>query len=47
MIYSAGGLSSGSIESRIGVRPAVSLTAGTRYIDGDGTAENPFVIGDE
>ena len=30
-----------------GVRPSISLAPGIRYIDGDGTAENPFVIGDE
>ena len=33
--------------SSYGVRPSVSLAPGTRYIDGDGTADNPFVIGDE
>ena len=30
-----------------GVRPSISLAKGTRYIDGDGTADNPYVIGDE
>ena len=29
------------------VRPSVSLVKGTRISDGDGTANNPFVIGDE
>ena len=28
----------------LGVRPSVSLKKNTRYMDGDGTAENPYVI---
>ena len=27
-----------------GVRPSVSLAKGTRYMDGDGTVENPYVV---
>lgn len=29
------------------VRPSVSLVKGTRISDGDGTANNPYIIGDE
>lgn len=31
-------------ESKAGVRPAISLKAGTTAISGDGTATNPYVI---
>ena len=27
-----------------GVRPAVSLTPGTRYSDGDGSMANPYIV---
>ena len=30
-----------------GVRPAVSLAPNTRTIDGDGTVNNPYIVGDE
>ncbi len=30
-----------------GVRPSVSLAPGTKTFDGNGTADNPYVIGDE
>ncbi len=35
--YSSGG----------GVRPSISLTRGTRAIGGDGTVNNPYIVGDE
>ncbi len=33
--------------SSYGVRPSVSLVKGTKTFDGNGTADNPYVIGDE
>ena len=36
-----------SASTPINFRPAVSLVPGIRYFDGDGTVNNPFVIGDE
>ena len=35
------------VDEKYGVQPAVSLISGTKSIDGDGTADNPYVIGDE
>ena len=42
-----GRLSDNYVNYSYGVRPSVSLVKGTRYMDGNGTADNPFVIGDE
>lgn len=44
---SGGRLASGPRADRFDTRPAVSLIKGTKYTDGDGTVDNPFVIGDE
>lgn len=46
-VASSGGFGHPQVYYSWGVRPSVSLAPGTRYIDGDGTVENPFVIGDE
>ena len=48
LIMSSGGfLYNRSVSNNIGVRPAISLLPGTRINGGDGTADNPYVIGDE
>lgn len=44
---STNGVISGNVSVSYGIRPSISLAKGTRYIDGDGTADNPYVIGDE
>ena len=41
---SGGRLASGLGSDRFAVRPAVSLIKGTKYIDGDGTADDPYVV---
>ncbi len=46
-VYSDGDLSTYGVYRSYSVRPSISLAPGTRYIDGDGTALNPYVIGDE
>ena len=46
-VYGSGYLMGLYSNYSLGIRPSVSLATGTRYIDGDGTADNPFVIGDE
>lgn len=46
-VYGSGYLTGLYSNYFLGIRPSVSLAAGTRYTDGDGTADNPFVIGDE
>ncbi len=46
-VYGSGYLTGLYSNYSLGIRPSVSLAAGTRYTDGDGTADNPFVIGDE
>ena len=43
-VRSIGNLSSEYVGYTIGVRPAVSLTLGTLYSDGDGSMENPYII---
>ena len=35
------------VSNSFGVRPSVSLAPGTRTFEGDGTADNPYVIGNE
>ena len=52
--YSRGfGVQGGILKNEIafmnsfGVRPSVSLAPGTKTFDGNGTADNPYVIGDE
>ncbi|MBR1937087.1 MAG: hypothetical protein IJ842_05270 [Bacilli bacterium] len=32
------------VNNSVGVRPAVSLTPGTRYSDGDGSMANPYIV---
>ena len=46
-VNSGGDLSIYGVYRSYGVRPSISLAPGTRYFDGDGTALNPYVIGDE
>ena len=46
-VSSGGELTSNSVSNGYAIRPSVSLAKGTRYTDGDGTADNPYVIGDE
>lgn len=41
---SSGGIINGNVVGNYGVRPAISLKAGTTAISGDGTATNPYVI---
>ena len=44
-VYSSGGLGFDSVDNSNGVRPAVSLNPGTEYASGDGSVDNPFVVG--
>ena len=46
-VSSGGELTSNSVSNGYAIRPSVSLAKGTRYTDGDGTADNPYVIDDE
>lgn len=39
-----GNLYYAKIHNQLGVRPAVSLKAGTDYVSGDGTVNNPYII---
>ena len=43
-VGSDGFMSSYSVNDSYGVRPAVSLTPGTRYSDGDGSMEHPYIV---
>ena len=43
-VGSDGFMSSYSVNDSYGVRPAVSLTPGTRYSDGDGSMANPYIV---
>ena len=45
VVESAGYLNSYFLDDTIGVRPAVSLNPGTKYASGDGSVDNPFVVG--
>lgn len=33
-----------SVDSYVGVRPAVSLISGTEYVSGDGSTDNPYIV---
>ena len=46
-LSSYGDLAKDVVMFPLGVRPSVSLAPGTRINGGDGTADNPYVIGDE
>ena len=41
---SNGGVMNGNVVGSYGIRPAISLKAGTTAISGDGTTTNPYVI---
>lgn len=43
-LSSSGGLSSSSVNSAYGVRPAISLTSGTVVASGTGTATDPWIV---
>ena len=43
-VYSSGFLNNNWVNCAFGVRPVVNLKADVQIIDGDGTAENPYVI---
>ena len=43
-VYAGGSMSYLNVYYTSGVRPAVSLTPGTRYSDGDGSMEHPYVV---
>ena len=43
-VYSLGSMYSGYLARSFGVRPAVSLVAGTEYSSGDGSMANPYVV---
>ena len=43
-VDSGGDMSSSGINGAYGVRPAVSLTPGTCYSDGDGSMANPYIV---
>lgn len=45
-ISSGGYIFEESIDRSIGVRPAISLKAGTKYSAGDGSMANPYYVGD-
>ena len=45
-IDSNGGWGSVDVSNATGVRPAISIVAGTEYSQGDGSMANPYVIGD-
>ena len=44
LVDSDGDYSSGFINNDTGVRPAISLKPGTKYISGDGSKENPYIV---
>ena len=43
-VDSVGFVSGGSVDNSYGVRPSVSLKSGTLFLEGDGTAETPYVV---
>ena len=43
-VNSGGGMSSSNVNGAYGVRPAVSLTPGIEYSDGDGSMANPYKV---
>ena len=43
-VAAAGVNSGGSVDSTLGVRPAVSLTPGTEYASGNGSMADPYVV---
>ena len=43
-VYTSGSLSSDRVSYSYGVRPVVSLIPDVEYSEGDGTANNPYVI---
>ena len=43
-ISSIGNISTGTTSSSLGVRPVISLKAGTEYSFGDGSKDNPYVV---
>ena len=43
-VYTGGNMGYYYVNDVYGVRPAVSLTPGTRYSDGDGSMANPYVV---
>ena len=43
-VYLSGELYSNTVNSKVGVRPVVSLKPGTEYTSGDGSYTNPYVI---
>lgn len=43
-VYSTGNLDSNYVSGAYGVRPAVSLKAGTEYSSGNGSMESPYVV---
>ena len=43
-VYSNGDMGGSYVNDTFGVRPAVSLTPGTCYSDGDGSMEHPYII---
>ena len=44
LLHSAGYVLSGGVYSARGVRPVISLTSGTSYVSGSGTAADPWVV---
>lgn len=44
VIYANGGISNHYVYADHDIRPSISLKAGTRSIDGDGSPEDPFVV---
>ena len=43
-VYTGGNMGYYYVNDVYGVRPAVSLTPGTRYSDGDGSMANPYIV---
>ena len=44
VVYAGGFMSNDGVSGTFGVRPAVSLTPGIEYSDGDGSMANPYKV---
>ena len=43
----SGNIYSNVLDNNIGVRPAISLKPGVKYLDGDGSMESPYYVGED
>ena len=43
----SGNIYNNVLDNNIGVRPAISLKPGVKYLDGDGSMESPYYVGED